>query len=75
MSTPQVEIYKSAKQYANFIGDVICNNLAEAFRANKFDVEERELEKILTYVRLSVDQGSADGMRGIELAVNDLFKK
>ena len=66
MAKLEIEIYKGIKDYAGFICDVVCANLAQAMREEKIDVSEAELNKILSYVKLSVEQASVDGMRGIE---------
>ena len=75
MPSKEVEIYKSARHYADFIADVVCNNLTEASRQGSVTLSDRELETVLSLVRISVEQGAAEGMRGIESTVRDILKE
>jgi hypothetical protein len=73
MASKQIEIYKSAKHYADFIGTTVCNNIADASRQGIIEVSHIDLEKILSLVTTSVEQGAAEGMRGIESTVRDIL--
>ena len=73
MASKEVEIYKSARHYADFIGDVVCNNIAEASRQGNISVSDRDLEVVLSLVRTSVEQGASEGMRGIESTIKSIL--